>query len=554
MYKTAFCLLAVGAVLSSAAAQLEPIAADEQSLPREVPDDPPILRPRHDGPRQMAAGNAFVESGPWISRQVNINALGFNIPGDAANEPSIAIDPANPDVAVIGWRQFDTIDSNFRQAGYGFSHDGGLNWTFPGVLEPGVFRSDPVLDSDLDGNIYYYSLTGDFFCWTFISGDGGVNWSGPFSALGGDKAWFMVDKTTSTGQGHVYAAWSTAGNNFFPNQFTRSVDGGFTYEGPFTLVPDSPRPIWGTLTTDEDGILYVSGQRDGDIYVVKSLTARLAGLTPTFEPRVQVDMGGVFTTGFDPNPNPGGLLGQVWIAAGRSGGATDNIYLFTSIDPPGSDPMDVHFSRSEDGGQTWSAPVRVNDDASDPDHWQWFGTMSVAPNGRIDTIWNDTRGASVHNISELFYAYSTDDGHTWSPNIQVSHSFDSHLGWPQQNKLGDYYDMISENTEARIAYAATFNGEQDVYYLEVGDCNENGVHDGTDISSGSSTDFNADGIPDDCQCLSDINGDGVVDVVDFLELLAVWGPCPGCPADINRDGEVNVVDFLILLADWGACP
>jgi hypothetical protein len=180
--------------------------------------------------------------------------------------------------------------------------------------------------------------------------------------------------------------------------------------------------------------------------------------------------------------------------------------------------------------------------------------MSVAPNGRIDTIWNDTRGSGVPDTSELFYAYSTDDGHTWSPNIQVSPSFNSHLGWPQQDKLGDYYDMISENAEGRIAYAATFNGEQDVYYLEVGDCNDNGVHDSTDISGGSSTDYNADGIPDDCQCLSDINGDGVVDVVDFLDLLAVWGPCPGCPADINRDGVVNVVDFLILLADWGACP
>jgi hypothetical protein len=554
MHRTAVCLLAAGAALSPASAQPVPMALDEASLHREVPDDPPILRPRDHGPRQMAAVNAFVESGPWISYQVNIDALGFNIPGDAANEPSIAVDPQDPDVVVIGWRQFDTIASNFRQAGYAYSHDGGLNWTFPGVLEPGVFRSDPVLDSDLDGNIYYYSLTGDFFCWTFISGDGGVNWSGPFAALGGDKAWFMVDKSVSAGTGHVYAAWSTAGNNFFPNQFTRSTDGGFTYEGPFELVQDDLRPIWGTLATDRNGVLHISGQRDGDFYVIKSFTARLAGFMVTFEPRIQVDMGGVFTTGFDPNPNPGGLLGQVWIATGRSGGDTDNIYLFSSLDPPGPDQMDVHFSRSEDGGLTWSTPVRVNDDASDPDHWQWFGTMSVAPNGRIDTIWNDTRAAGVHNISELYYAYSTDHGQSWSHNLQVSPAFNSHLGWPQQNKLGDYYDMVSNNAEARIAWAATFNGEQDVYYLEVGDCNDNGVHDGTDISSGSSTDFNDDGVPDDCQCLSDLNGDGVVDVVDFLELLGVWGPCPGCAADINRDGEVNVVDFLILLADWGPCP
>ena len=56
----------------------------------------------------------------------HVDALGLNIVGDAANEPSIAMDPLNPDMMVIGWRQFDTISSNFRQAGYGYTTDGGL--------------------------------------------------------------------------------------------------------------------------------------------------------------------------------------------------------------------------------------------------------------------------------------------------------------------------------------------------------------------------------------------------------------------------------------------
>ncbi|MHC4274498.1 MAG: dockerin type I domain-containing protein, partial [Planctomycetota bacterium] len=85
-------------------------------------------------------------------------------------------------------------------------------------------------------------------------------------------------------------------------------------------------------------------------------------------------------------------------------------------------------------------------------------------------------------------------------------------------------------------------------------CNDNGVHDGADISGGTSTDFDADGIPDDCQCLADIDGNGEVDVIDFLALLAAWGPNPGDPADINRSGAVDVLDFLLLLAAWGPCP
>jgi hypothetical protein len=52
-------------------------------------------------------------------------------------------------------------------------------------------------------------------------------------------------------------------------------------------------------------------------------------------------------------------------------------------------------------------------------------------------------------------------------------------------------------------------------------------------------------------CSSDVNNDGVVDVNDFLQLLAEWGCDTGCASDINSDGVVNVNDFLLLIADWG---
>ena len=54
--------------------------------------------------------------------------IGFNIVGDAANEPSIAVDATNPNRITVGWRQFDTIASNFRQAGLGWTTDGGASW------------------------------------------------------------------------------------------------------------------------------------------------------------------------------------------------------------------------------------------------------------------------------------------------------------------------------------------------------------------------------------------------------------------------------------------
>ena len=57
----------------------------------------------------------------------------------------------------------------------------------------------------------------------------------------------------------------------------------------------------------------------------------------------------------------------------------------------------------------------------------------------------------------------------------------------------------------------------------------------------------------DCPCLADLDGTGDVDVLDLVDLLGVWGPCPGCPADINTDGGVNAPDLAFLVDSWGPC-
>ena len=158
------------------------------------------------------------------------------------------------------------------------------------------------------------------------------------------------------------------------------------------------------------------------------------------------------------SPNPGGLLGQIWIAADPSDPSPSGaVYVLASVDPPGADPMDVHIIRSTDGGTTWSAPVRVNDDPAGTNAWQWFGTMSVAPDGRIDAVWADSRNDPGGYVSEVYYSFSTDGGVTWAANQVVSPPFNPHLGWPNQNKIGDYYDMVSDAVGADLAYAATSN-------------------------------------------------------------------------------------------------
>ena len=142
--------------------------------------------------------------------------------------------------------------------------------------------------------------------------------------------------------------------------------------------------------------------------------------------------------------------------------------MLASVQPTGATTgTDVMFVRSTNGGQTFSAPHRINDDPVNHNKWHWFGTLSVAPNGRIDSVWLDTRNAANNTDSQLFYSYSTDGGNTWSPNVAVSNSFNPFLGYPNQNKMGDYITIVSDNTGGNVAYAATFNREEDVYYLRV---------------------------------------------------------------------------------------
>ena len=52
-------------------------------------------------------------------------------------------------------------------------------------------------------------------------------------------------------------------------------------------------------------------------------------------------------------------------------------------------------------------------------------------------------------------------------------------------------------------------------------------------------------------CPADLSGDGMVDVIDLLELLSQWGTSGS--ADLTGDGVVDVLDMLELLAAWGPC-
>lgn len=536
----------------------------------------------------QAAPSPTISQGSYTSHQVNVDANGQNIVGDKGNEPSIAVNPLNQSNVVIGWRKFGVAPNVDKQAGFANTFDNGVSWTI-GELpsSPLQQRTDPSLDTDSQGNFYYQSMGHGSVNQSsvFKSTDGGITWATPVDQFLGDKNWMAIDKTNGSSAGHIYSTWRKALSthpdpNYVPKYFIRSTDGGLTYQEPDMALPITNFGF-GRIAIGLNGDVYLSGFKENVInanaiaiirngfYFLKSINAKDANVSPTFTAQ-QVDMGGNIVGLFtQKGPNPRGADGDVQIATDlTTGSMSGNIYMLANTQiynwQAGDDPMDVNFIRSEDGGVTWSTPIRINDDAPASQSYQWFPALGVAPNSRIDAVWYDTRngtGVTPGSISQLYYSYSWDGGVTWSENTPVTPSFNTHQPTifingenRQSDKIGDYTHMVSDANGAHLAYAASFNGEHDVYYLNVfPDCNNNAISDVIDLTQGSQ-DSDGNHIPDECEIIvipGDLDADGDVDRNDMQIILTARNqPASGAndPKDINGDGTITVRDARALRA------
>jgi hypothetical protein len=315
---------------------------------------------------------------------------------------------------------------------------------------------------------YYNSLASsspvDWPCFIYKSINKGRTWKSGVYIGGGDKQWMTIDRSGGIGEGNIYSSWSPDPSDCATGFFTRSTDGGINYDA-CSLIPEEPSST--SHAVGNDGELYIAGRSPftAAVKVAKSTDAQDSSQTVSWEQVTTCNLGGFFVIGAPINPV--GSMGQTYIDVDRSTGpGRDNVYVVASVQPYfNSDPGDVKFNMSTNGGTTWNngATIRINDDA-DTTNTQWLATMSVAPNGRIDVIWLDTRDHPGSDSSALYYSYSIDQGTTWSANEKLSEAFDPHIGYPNQSKMGDYFDMISSNTGVHLAWTNTLNGEEDVYY------------------------------------------------------------------------------------------
>lgn len=130
-------------------------------------------------------------------------------------------------------------------------------------------------------------------------------------------------------------------------------------------------------------------------------------------------------------------------------------------------PHEIFFSASRDGGQTWSDPVQLTQAPEEPAE-SLAVNISVAPDGRIDVAWHDFRNdpfgpGQVESFFrgerywDVYYAYSTDEGQTWSDNLRVTETFiDGGQGATYNNKdVRGPTGLASTNDGAYIAWPDT---------------------------------------------------------------------------------------------------
>lgn len=331
-------------------------------------------------------------------------------------------------------------------SGYSISNDGGQTWTsgfFP-PLPGSIFTfGDPSVGVDRKGNFFFAGLGANSNGLTTIqvnrSTDGGRTWSDAVLVQqdnGGDKEWLAVGPDPNNkNRDNVYVTWTSFQPGATQLRFGKSTDGGVTFTSKTIFTPTAnPDPTFpqnalqfsnpyvdpktGALyvpflqfsNSDLDFIRILASTDGGDTFSFLPFNVPGAPLT-TVLPIVQVghlvdcgnsggtrlsihagtDIGGRF--GLSSYVNAARLVTQPAFAA-RNG----VLYLAwnNSTSPLFADPnsgSNIHFVRSDDGGQTWTTPIQVNPTAADdPQH--------VLPSLSIDSDAND--------VHVLYYTQHSD--------------------------------------------------------------------------------------------------------------------------------------------------
>jgi hypothetical protein len=379
-----------------------------------------------------------------IPRNVQIYSGSANSPFGPC-EPSIAINEKNPKVILAG----SILNSVHR------SEDGGETWTTTQLSSPFGVYGDPVCHSDAAGNFYYAHLSDpDGKGWASPklldriviekSTDGGKSFVSSHTEVAHpkdqDKHWLASNPVT----GQLYCTWtefdlyeSKKETDHSRIMFSTSTDAGDSWSKPLAIselegdcLDDDMTTEGAVPTVGPDGQVYVAWAYNSKIYFDRSMDQGKTWLKRDITVGEQVGGWSISI------PGVGRCNGMPVTECDQSNGKyRGTIYVNWADQRNGTNDTDIWVARSTDQGNTWSAPVRVNQDKTKTH--QFFSWMNIdRATGKIYIVYYD-RSRFTNNQTDVVLAVSSDGGRTWSNRTISESSFTPHEGV----FFGDYNDI-----------------------------------------------------------------------------------------------------------------
>ena len=394
--------------------------------------------------------------GPNVDASLNNTA--------AQNETTISLNPDNDQIVIASANDYR---AGLKPEVYR-SSDGGTTWVNYQVGgTSSLYYGDPAMAFD-HGNHAYFSYLGYTAVCTSNGGmyvsnssDAGATFSAPVqlaansvngsTAIFHDKEYVAVDTNpASPYSGTVYVGWTKfifqAGTGCggadtqlgAPVVLSKSTDHGLSWSIPITASQPISNNNQATLPVigrhGEVYLYYVGAATQHQLNYDSVLFSRSTdgGQTFPFFTRISdmVDL---------PSPLPPTSFRNNGFGAMAADQTLDG-YLYAVWADYRTGDADILLSRSTDNGNTWSAPVRANDDPSGNGKDQFFPWIATSPDGYVHIAWLDRREDPTNHDYKEYYTYSTDHGATWQPNVAISTAA-SNPG--SSNFIGDYTGLAA---------------------------------------------------------------------------------------------------------------
>jgi endonuclease YncB( thermonuclease family) len=383
------------------------------------------------------------------------------------SECAIAIDPSNP------LRMFQSCNvSNVAGMFAAFSSDGGVTWGYPDPADktitdgdPGQGVSaccDPTLAWDRFGNLYLTYISDSLnSIETILSTDGGATFTTIASFSGSIDQPTVVAPDVGSGAA-VWIVWNQSGA-MVARGATATALGTVSTFSALQTIPGSSGCSFGDIAVSPLGAVVQvcgpsSGQGPANLRFNIDADGFGAGAFSASTIPTATNVGG-----FDFIPAQNGRSVDAESALAFDALSTSpffgRLYLvYTDEVTNESNNLEINIRFSDNNGSTWSAPVRVNDDATTRS--QFLPKLATDPtSGKVGVCWHDARNSATNIAAEMYCAISSNGGVSFASNELVSDGASTSNGAGVE--FGDYMGMAFVAGKLQPVWGDTSNSTGD---------------------------------------------------------------------------------------------